>query len=193
MYAITYLFCSRSQFAKTQIHSKSMLIYVIQHVIQFTLQIAACSVKTFTKEKTEEIASHFFLCRHNTTFSRLPLSFFWKWHNIADRTAASEFYFCLQISVLFSVRYTGARAISVRDFTSFFLLLSFHYFLFPQAHNTYFRRDDAIDLIKKSRRRVNVIGNRWSRLRELLEKLYASLSLSFPFSFSMWFYFSSFF
>lgn len=131
--------------------------------------------------------SCFFLRRHNTTFSCPLLSFFWKRHNAADRTAASEFYFCLRISVLFSV---CQRAISGRDPLSSSFCFSSFFFL--QAHNIYFKRDDAIDLIKKSRRRVNVIGNRWSRLRGTLEKLYASrslsffLPLSFSFSFSMW-------
>jgi len=42
-------------------------------------------------------------------------------------------------------------AISARDLC-LFLPSSFFIFFFLQAHNTYFKRDDAIDLIKKSRR-----------------------------------------
>lgn len=136
------------------------------------------SLRVSLKLLQKKNVSRFFLRRHNTTFSCLLLSFFWKWHNAADRTTASEFYFCLQISVLFSVRQHARASHQRTGFTSFFLALFFHYFFFLQAHNTYFRRDDAIDLIKKSRRRVNVIGNRWSRLRGTLEKLYASRSRS---------------
>jgi hypothetical protein len=65
--------------------------------------------------------------------------------------------------------------------------------IFFFREHTYFRRDDATDLIKKSHRRNNVIGNRWSRLRVTLEKLYAtrasslhpSNSLSLPLSLSL--------
>lgn len=149
-----------------------------------TLQIATCPVVTFIKNCVTLFS------RHNTTFSRLLFSFFWKWHNAADRTAASKFYFCLQISVLFSAR---QLAINGRD-PPLSSSSSFFSFCFLQAHNTYFRRDDAIDLIKKSRRRANVIGNRWSRLRRTLEELRFSLCLSslflLFFSFPIW-HFSS--